>query len=196
MKRPATLLFDLGGVLIRTRAKERLGTLLSGTRTWPQIQQALLDDPNFAAFERGQRSPAAFAQGFVDAFDLELSPTEFLEDFRTWPLGFYSGAEALLGSLRQHYSVACLSNINSVHWRDEWADRFDRVFASHQLGLVKPEAALFELVLDELPAGPVCFFDDAEANVQAASAAGMLAFQVRGFDELVAALRRQSLWPI
>ena len=50
----------------------------------------------------------------------------------------------------------------------------------------KPDARIYSAVLDRLgvEAGKVIFFDDIEANVVAAKAAGMQAHRVQGLEQL------------
>lgn len=67
---------------------------------------------------------------------------------------------------------------------------FDPVVISGEVGLRKPDAAIYELVLAQLslPAERVVFIDDAEANVEGALAVGM-----RAFRHHVAATTRDAL---
>ena len=61
-------------------------------------------------------------------------------------------------------------------------DAFDLALGSHQLGLRKPDAAIYDEALRRLgvPADAVLFFDDSRANVEAARALGMQAAHVDG----------------
>ena len=54
-------------------------------------------------------------------------------------------------------------------------DRFRHIFVSGELGLAKPDAAIFRHVLEAIGAPPerCLFIDDAERNVAAAAALGM-----------------------
>jgi putative hydrolase of the HAD superfamily len=71
-----------------------------------------------------------------------------------------------------------------------WTVGFERVFVSARLGMVKPDPAIFEHVLQELDAKPedVTFVDDRAANVEAAAALGIRALLFTGVDDLRAAL--------
>jgi putative hydrolase of the HAD superfamily len=63
---------------------------------------------------------------------------------------------------------------------------FERVFASHELGARKPAPESYLHVLREMDVLPsdVTFFDDVEANVEAARRLGMRAYRVEGVDAL------------
>src|SRR5262249_42098969 len=95
------------------------------------------------------------------------------------------------------------TNTNATHM-DAWSalypavlHAFDRVFASHEIGLRKPERAAFEHVCSELGLAPasILFFDDLPENVHGARAAGLEAILVRSPADVAAALRERDLVP-
>ena len=89
------------------------------------------------------------------------------------------------------------SNTNKSHhaaWRAAFPrvePAFDKVFASSDIGLRKPEPAAFEHVCREIgmPPHALLFFDDLEENVLGARACGLQAVQVRSPEDVHAALR-------
>ena len=99
---------------------------------------------------------------------------------------------------RGRYRVACLSNSNELHWKTfgPWlAPHLDARFVSFELGLAKPDPAIFRAALSALGAEPgeVLFFDDAEPNVAAAAGVGLDAELVRGASQLRERLARLGL---
>lgn len=74
-----------------------------------------------------------------------------------------------------------LSNTNDIHWRflqeryPHVLGRFDRLLASHELRLEKPDPAIYEWVIRDsgFPAGAHLFIDDIPENVAAARGVGM-----------------------
>jgi putative hydrolase of the HAD superfamily len=62
--------------------------------------------------------------------------------------------------------------LREVH---DWADRFDPVLLSCELGLCKPDPAIYRLLLERLglPGAQVLFVDDREDNLAAAAALGI-----------------------
>ncbi|MDQ1467832.1 MAG: glucose-phosphatase, partial [Actinomycetota bacterium] len=114
---------------------------------------------------------------------------------RSWPGGPLPGADALLQSVQRAMPAGCLSNTNALHWADQFSrwpilDAFDYLFLSFELGIVKPDRAVFDRVAQLLPAPPsrILFLDDNSLNIDGAVAAGFAAVQVRGVDEARAAL--------
>lgn len=75
--------------------------------------------------------------------------------------------------------VAVLSNTIEPHARvlREFGlyDHFDKVFLSHEIGMVKPTMEIYRYVLKELGMKPdeTIFVDDLKENIQAAEALGM-----------------------
>ncbi|HVB48225.1 MAG TPA: HAD family phosphatase [Burkholderiales bacterium] len=192
------ILFDLGGVLVEARGRDALQSML-GRRLEPEaIMARWLASAAVGRFERGLIPSEAFAEEFIAEWGLALGPREFLEDFAAWVTGFFDGAEALVGALRTRHRVACLSNINAVHWArlPGLPEMFDAVFASHLTGLMKPDRQAFEYALRELAVRPdaVVYFDDLAPNVEAARSLGMRAFRVAAFSDIERALRAQGLW--
>jgi len=72
---------------------------------------------------------------------------------------------------------------------------FEVAISSHQVGLYKPDPKIYLTALDRLGASPdrVMFFDDVPANVTAASALGMRAFQVQGVEGVRSRLIQEHL---
>lgn len=182
------LLFDLGGVLIRNAAFDRLNALLPVPMELDALKTRLLKSPSYRAFELGSTSPESFAESLVTELGLHCTPSDFLTEFETWPQGFYPGATELLAELRMTYKLACLSNSNVLHWArfGGFREYFDVALSSHLLRLIKPDFACFRqaLVACEKAADEVLFFDDAALNVEAARACGIRSILVRDFDDV------------
>jgi putative hydrolase of the HAD superfamily len=181
-------MFDLGGVLIDNATYEELPKLLPTPIDASTTFERWAGSAAVHRFERGEIDADAFAASFVEEWDLAIAPAAFLAEFAGWPRGPYPGAMELLADLKGRFEIAILSNCNAVHWArlSEIVGQADRAFSSHLRGRMKPDAALFDLVVRELgrPPGEICFFDDSLRNVTAARAAGMKAYQTVGFEAL------------
>jgi putative hydrolase of the HAD superfamily len=195
-RRPAVLLFDLGGVLVENVGFERLNALLPAPMTEEALKSRWLASPAVRSFEVGAMTPSTFAAELVAEWRLPLAPGDFLDAFASWPKGLYPGAAELLAGLREHHVLACLSNSNAVHWErfDGFREHFQVALSSHLIGQVKPDAACFAQALDacDAAASDVAFFDDSLVNVAAARAFGLQAFHVNGLAELQTALAAQG----
>jgi putative hydrolase of the HAD superfamily len=189
---PRVLLFDLGGVLVEYDGFTAIRALLRQ----PLSEEALI--AGFAPvreFQTGALSADEFGDQIVSRLPLTTTAPAFLAAFETWSRALYPGAADLLGALRPHHRLVALTNTNVLHWRRNvevlGVDAlFERCFASHEIGLAKPDAAAYLHVLDALAveATAVTFFDDQAVNVVAARQLGIDAHQVAGVEELRACL--------
>lgn len=197
MQSEKVILFDLGGVLIENTGQDGLTALLPYPLDPGEIWRRWLESPSVRQFESGKMSGAAFAAAFIEEWRLDLDPAAFIDAFSTWPRGFFPGARDLLRQIKEQHHLACLSNTNAIHWQrfPEFSAIFDACFASHQMGIVKPDREVFEHVLETLQVSgsKVYFFDDLLPNVEAARGTGINAFQVRGFADIEPILRGEGL---
>jgi putative hydrolase of the HAD superfamily len=151
-------------------------------------------------FESGGCTDAEFAAGIVEEWELPYSAEEFLRIFPTWLDDPFEGAEQMLRETSERRRVGCLSNTNSLQWAGKishWplAKYFEQRFLSFELGAVKPDAVIYERVIERLPVPPanVLFLDDNPLNVEGAQAAGLRAEQAIGVTEARAVLDRYGL---
>lgn len=184
------VLFDLGGVLIE----------LGGVASLQELTEAVGDEamwhrwltsPWVRRFERGECSESEFSTGFVDEWQLDMSPQRFLDIFRDWPIGPFPGAEELLVEVQHSVPIGCLSNTNSMHWSHQTSQwpmlgLFDLRFLSFELGLAKPDVAIFEAASDQLPVrrDRILYFDDLALNADAARSFGFRSEHVQGIDQV------------
>jgi putative hydrolase of the HAD superfamily len=194
------LLFDLGGVLVDYSGVQDIHGVLSETLTQERLAELMRASADiWSSFEVGKLTPVEFSERFAGHWPLAVSREQFLIEFESWIRALYPGAMELLAELRPSYRLAALSNTNEIHWRRmrdvlRTGDLFERAFLSHEVGLRKPSPDVFEHVLRELDVKPdeATFFDDAEANVEAARGVGMRAFRVEGVESLRACLQENG----
>jgi len=180
----ATVVFDLGGVLVENVTLGALASLLPQPADVETVRTRWLASDSVRSFELGRISSEEFAARFLSEWHLELSPNEFLAQFDTWPRAFWPASLELLAELRARHTVACLTNCNERHWRrfGGFTEEFDAAFSSHLIGRIKPDRDVFELVLDRLgcPPGETWYFDDSPACIDAALGLGMRAHLADG----------------
>jgi epoxide hydrolase-like predicted phosphatase len=194
------LLFDLGGVLVEFSGVRDLAVLLQGRLSESEILEQMSRYPPSEQFGVGKLSQEDFAKRFVKDWNLELLPEDFLREYQSWSRRLYPGVVELLTSLRPRFRLAALSNSNELHWERNTNDLgvtglFEVAISSHQVGLQKPDPQIYLIALDRLDSSPdrVMFFDDVLANVTAASALGIRAFQVEGVEGVRSRLIQEHL---
>jgi putative hydrolase of the HAD superfamily len=189
------ILFDLGGVLIELAGVDRMLELCNHAFSTDELWTRWLTSEGVRQFESGRTDPDAFGAAMLEEFGLSIAAAQFLEEFTAWPKGVFPGSFELLEQLSTTYRLACLSNTNALHWPrvcDEMglARYFELSFASHLVGMLKPDIEIFQHVVDQIGCPPtrILFLDDNQLNVASARVAGMVARRVAGLAEVRAAL--------
>ena len=197
------LLFDLGRVLVdfdHLRSAERIAAFCS--KTPQQIYNLFFESPATTAFEAGKITPQDFYLQVKQMLDLKLSYTSFEP---IWNDIFFLSAKnrsvfGLVNNLRAHYKTAMLSNINTLHY--EYLKKnfpvfgvFDKVFLSFQLGLLKPDKEIYNLVIQDLKVSPqeIFYTDDRSELVQSAKSLGIRGCVFANFSQLNNELRENGI---
>jgi putative hydrolase of the HAD superfamily len=183
------ILFDLGGVLWDVGGRPVLAKLSGGALTPDQERRYWRSSPWQYAFDTGRCTPREFASGVIGELDLAVEPADLLKALAEIDRGLFPGALSLLDALEGRYLRACLSNNNAFHWERLKQNsglhlRFERCYLSHEVGLRKPDPALFRHVLDDLgiPSSEILFLDDDPGYVEAARDMGLDAHQALGVE--------------
>ena len=189
------VLFDLGGVIVElggVSSLQEIADSVGDEERWHQW----LASPSVRRFEKGECTATEFSTQVVSEWGLNVAPERFLEIFRDWVLGPFPGATELLAEVQRSVPVGCLSNTNSMHWEHQVSSwpvlaTFDFRFLSFELGLAKPDQAIFEAVADRLPfrRDRILYLDDVAENSHAARSIGFQSEHVRGIDEVGTVLR-------
>ena len=195
------VLFDLGGVLIELGGVDVLLSWSGNSSSEEELWEQWLLSPAVRAYESGAISAPRFADQLIGEMDLAVGPEEFLQAFRAWPVGLFPGALELVQAIPARYTRAALSNSNDLHWPRFMGEMgldgvFDHCFASHLLGQLKPDRAVFEQVVRTLGCPPeaVLFLDDNRINVEGARAAGLQGAVAKGPSSAKEALGEWGIW--
>jgi len=191
------LLFDLGGVVIDISVERALRHWAPSSRlTIEQMRGRLAADEPFRQHERGELPAAAYFAHLRRVFELQASDQQIADGWNAILVGENTESLRLVASARRHLPCYAFTNTSHTHqaaWTNAFPNvvsAFERIFASPELGLRKPERAAFEAVTQEIGVEPraVLFFDDLLENVEGARAAGLQAVHVRGHQDIREAL--------
>jgi len=187
MAKIKNLLFDMGAVLINIdynktiQAFQEIGINDFGT----QFSQTTAS-PIFESLETGKITEAAFYQqiqsqcsNIVDSTAIKNAWNAILEDFRKESMDF-------LFTLKKEYRLFLLSNTNAIHLDEvnlilqkqlgvnQVDDYFEKAYYSHKVGMRKPNADIFEFVLEDanINAAETLFIDDTQMNIDTATRLG------------------------
>jgi putative hydrolase of the HAD superfamily len=158
------------------------------------------DEP-FLRHETGQLSNDGYFEHLREALQLDCDAATVQAGFNAILVAEIEDTVRLVEQVRRRVPCYAISNTNDAHMAEMrrafpgLLPRFDRVFASHEIGHRKPQPAAFEHVLREirLPAAEVLLFDDLPANIEGARALGMQAVLVRSPADVRDALAQRGL---
>lgn len=179
----ANVVFDIGNVLIHWDPL-RLYTRVFGNRADAErFLSEICTAPWNQEMDRGQLESEAVAERIT------LFP-EWADEIRAWDTdwhemvaGAIDGSVAILETLRRRgvpdYAISNFAptRFTETLVRFPFLNGFRDTVVSAQVGLVKPDPAIFRLFLDRngLTAESCLFVDDVVANVEAARSVGMRA---------------------
>ncbi len=187
------IIFDLGGVILNIdykltqQAFEKLGIDHEAAFYSKQTQHALFDQ-----LETGKIGEEEFVKAIQDHLPQPTDSADIINAWNAIILDFPLRRLQILQQLQLHYNTYLLSNTNEIHERTfnkllqttcgypTLAMFFDRIYLSHRVGLRKPDAAIFELVLREnhLKADETLFIDDSPQHIEAAKKLGIQTIHV------------------
>lgn len=185
---PKVVVFDLGGVVIRICRSWKEGCDAAGLDYRPQAEQHLRT-PAFRALidrhQRGEVECAHFHRQLSELLGGVYAPHELEAIHNAWTRGDYPGiSDAIDGIHGAGLATACLSNTSASHWELlQASDALGKIrlrHASHLLGLIKPDAAIYRAFEQRTGFAPaeILFFDDLEENVAGARVCGWNAVRV------------------
>ena len=193
MKQESTIrvvLFDLGNVLVDLGDVSEMHRMLNTDGEESDVWLKWLSSPSVAAFDSGKISFDKFAKDLLAEVGSNIDQDIFKDSFKAWPKGLFAGALELVSAVKPEYHRAVLSNTNAAHWprlmgEMGLAGKFHSYYASHQVGFVKPDAAIYHHVIDSLNVSPeqILFIDDNQINIDTAYALGMKAHLVKGIGQ-------------
>ena len=175
------VIWDLGGVLVRTDdplPRQSLAQRLGHTRA--SLDQLVFGGESSRRAQLGELTEQQHWENVRQMLGLQIEAlSEFQREF--W------GGDRLdhelvefIRSLRRDYRTGLLSNNFSslrsnlsTHW--QIADAFDVIVISSEVHLLKPDARIYQLALEQLQVEPeqAIFVDDFIENINGAQAAGM-----------------------
>ena len=188
-----TIIFDLGGVVINldyyktTRAFEALGLENFGEMYSQAAQTGLFDD-----FEKGKSSVPYFLNKLINFLPTCTTANQVVEAWNAMILDFPIENLQLIERLKLSHKTFLLSNTNEIHIQKVHQHLqlvsphktlhpyFEKVYFSSDIGMRKPDAEIFEFVLNENKLDPAktLFIDDTEQHILGAQKVGIQTYHL------------------
>ncbi|MBN1779593.1 HAD family phosphatase [bacterium] len=183
-----TVIFDLGNVLIRVDPSDTIRRLAGVSP--PVLEQDIIriftQSEFVQLYEKGMITGPEFYHAVKQALGFSISQSRFKRLWQhmfspIWPMVRFVDA------IRGAYRLVILSNTNA--WHIEYCEKkfafmqwFPFRLYSHELGLAKPDPAIYIRALEISGAVPekTLFIDDREENTAAAGSLGMQVIRFNG----------------
>ncbi len=196
------IIFDFGDVFINLDKEATIRELYQmGIST---ISDEMMDV--YKRYEVGAMSTEEFVNQFATMFP-EISATDFVDAWnailKDFPLHRLEFLKSLAASGK--YRLFLLSNTNDLHisWiQNDWGEElysefencFEKFYLSHEIHLRKPNANIYEYVLqeDNLDPKETFFIDDTKENTAAAEQLGIKTWNINPVEEDVVDLFAQK----
>lgn len=192
------VIWDLGGVLVRTEdyhPRQMLADRFGMTRL--ELEELVYWGESGSMAQRGEIDSEQHWDNILRILSLKADELEgFKREFWRGDVVDFE----LINTIRVYkanFKTGLLSNAFSdlrhviTHiWN--FADAFDEMVISAEVGLVKPDLRIYQLALDRLGilADQAIFIDDFIENVEGAQRAGMQAVVFKNLDQIRTELRR------
>jgi len=189
------ILFDLGNVLVDFNfmpAVERISGFCS--KRPDEILKIFFNSEVTNSFEKGVLSAEEFYTRVKDKLGLKLSYEYFVPIWNE--VFFFSQTNRsvyhIANCLKKRYRIGLLSNTNILHYNYikksfPVFNVFERLFLSFEMGVIKPDKAIYNKVISDLGVSPenIFYTDDRCELVSSASGLGIKSFVFSGAEQLI-----------
>jgi epoxide hydrolase-like predicted phosphatase len=202
------IIFDLGGVIINidynltANAFEQMG-ISNFKELFSQAQQSHL----FDLYEKGQISSAEFRIEIKKIIGHHYTDEAIDKAWNALLLDIPPNRLTLLDSVKTKYNTFLLSNTNDIHIEtfngylkqtfgiNNLENYFNKLYLSYKVGMRKPDAEIFELVLSENNLVPeeTLFIDDSIQHIESAKKLGIQAYWLDVKNESIIELFQNDL---
>lgn len=192
------IIFDFGQVLLNINpelsAKAFIGLgIKEGVDFWGSRSSS----ETLINLEKGIITPGEFRQSVLDKLVAGITPQQVDDAWNALLLDFPFSRVVKLRELGKSFRLFLLSNSNQIHY-ECYMDRFEKEFGfglgelfeklwfSHQIGLVKPDPEIFRYVLNNgrLKPEETLFIDDTLVHVEAARSVGINAWHLLAVTDI------------
>ena len=195
--RATVVVFDIGKVLVDWDPRHLYRTMFADEAAMERFLAEVCTRDWILSLDRGKPFAQAIPERIAEFPHYEKEIRAFDERWHESNRGVIKGSITILEKLQAagvpNYAITNFSGEKFEEARDifPFFDSFDGIVVSGHENLLKPEAAIYRLLLDRhgLRAGDCIFIDDSLANVDGACAVGMHGHHFTSPDGLARELR-------
>lgn len=191
------IIFDLGAVIIDINYNFTAEAFKKiGITNFDEIYSKKKQDNFFDDFETGHLSNDQFRTEIRKHISHEITDQQIDEAWNAMLINIPDSRMKWLQSLRPKYRIFLLSNTNRIHVKafskiisdthgvGTFESCFDKIYLSCNIGLRKPNADIFDLVVTEnnLDLNETVFIDDSPQHIEGAQKYGLTAWHLKDGD--------------
>ena len=184
-----TLIFDLGGVILDLSVAHTLDSFADLSKMpREKVHDLYLSAPGFLDYEKGAIDDRTFRDFVRKTYAISAADQDIDQAWNAMLRGIPAQKLDLLTRLQSEFQVFLLSNTNAIHIQhinevilpggkeNRTLDSyFHKAYYSHRMRKRKPDAEIFEQVIEENNLLPeqTLFLDDYAINIEGAKAVGI-----------------------
>lgn len=175
------VIFDLGGVVFNWDSEQLINISFSNPEDKSRVKEHFVSHPRWAELDRGVKDIDQIIEEASQSSGLEK---KVLRNMLDRALEFLKPKEQtieIIGQLKKrNYKLFVLSNMPHETWKHlkktyPVFPLFDGLVASCDVGMIKPEAEIYQYILNKFNLIPqeTLFIDDMKENIEAAKVQGI-----------------------
>ncbi|MES2800291.1 MAG: HAD family phosphatase [Bacteroidota bacterium] len=198
MEEQEAIIFDLGVVIINLSYQLTQEAFLAlGLENFDEIYSQLAQQSLFDNYETGKIGSQHFINELLRVAPKTISANKIVAAWNAMILNVPVEKIQLLDQLRTKKRVFLLSNTNDLHMekvRREWSlvspapmsYFFEKIYLSHEIGMRKPNAEIFEFVCSQEGLNPIktLFIDDTLQHIEGAKSIGLNTVHLKNSEDL------------
>ena len=197
-----TIIFDFGDIFINLEKEAQIEAFNKLGLHGPNDELVAAND----LFEKGQISELQFIETFqkfipnASIDEIRKAWNSIIGDFPLYRLEF-------LQLLSRKYKLFLLTNTDEIHisrfehkagitFFSDFYQCFEKVYYSYEMGMRKPDPAIFKLILNKYDLSPkrTLFIDDKKVNTEAAASLGINVWNLQvGQEDVVDLFSKKEL---
>ena len=198
IKEIATIIFDLGGVLMDLDKNACIRAFQAiGFKNIDEYLDIYVPKGGvFKQLEQGQIGIDEFHEGVRELIGRSVTHESIDHAYREMLAGIPEYRMEMLRQLKEQYQILLLSNTNPImmnyirdtYFKDEglsWRYYFDNLFLSYELKMTKPDPAIFKEVIRRSGIHPETTFylDDSPQNIEVGKSFGLKTYLVQPHED-------------
>ncbi|MBI9069106.1 MAG: HAD-IA family hydrolase [Salinivirgaceae bacterium] len=185
LKNFATIIFDFGGVILDIDPQKTIDAFLKFI-TLQEVEK-IQSNGILNKIEKGEINAEQLYKGINELLGKELSKNDFHHAWNAILLDYKTERIDWIKKLSKTHKLFLLSNTNEIHYRSfskklkeefnvSFNDLFIKSYLSFEMGLLKPDAAIYKKVIEEQSLNPskTLFIEDTAINAKAAEELGIV----------------------